>query len=155
MFKKIVCLFFLLLGAGCAAKAHLATPEDLLKEMAGHWEVDIEASRKVYSSVQEEILSNGEESFVKNYGQLGVGINVQTREFFFYKSRGVLISSWPFVVAPETPEDKAAREKGIRQVRLILDNDTNFAHVLRYEADGKLSVFDRNALIGVFSRLKE
>ena len=155
MLKKIVCLFILTLAVGCVAKAHFATPEDVLKEIASsRWEIDIDASMKVDSGVREKINKIGRENFIQKYGQFGFGINLQTREFSLYKSRGVLHESWSFILAPETPEDKAAWESGIRQVRLALDG---YKHdcLLRYEDNGKVSTFTDGQLLGVFSRLKE
>ena len=164
MLKRFACLFpltlilalGLMLPAGCGVKSRQATSEDLLQKMAGRWEVDVDASMKVDSGVREEILDNGEEKFVTDYGQFGVGLNMQTREFALYKSRKALLDKWPFVVAPETPEDTAAREKGIRQVRLgFTDDGGAFSYELRDEPDGKLSVFAEDGLVGVFYRLKD
>ena len=161
MLKKFTSLFpltlilTLALMAGCAAKSHLATPEDVLKEIASsRWEVDIDASMQVDSFVRDLVESMGKEEFVQKSGQFGFAINLEPQRFIWHESREVLLERVPFAVAPETPEDKAAWESGIRQVRLALDG---YKHdcLLRYEDNGKISIFADDKLVGVFSRLKE
>ena len=160
MLKKFAHLFVmtlcLALTAGCGAKSRLATPEDLLQEMAGRWEVDVDASMQVDSGIRDRVNNYGKEKIVRDLGQIGFDINLQARKLDFYMSREALLQSEPFVVAPETPEDTAAREKGIREVRLNFDGKgREFFYVLRYNADGKLHVSSQDGPVGVFSRLKE
>lgn len=120
-----------------------------MREIASsRWEIDIDASMKVDSSVRSEINHDGREDFVQKSGQLGFGINMYTQKnmFVWYKSRKVLLEVWPFVLAPETPESMAAWESGVRQVRLTLPDHPGFIYTLRYEGNDKVSYFRNGGL---------
>lgn len=155
MLKKFVCSLLLALAVtGCAGKSRLATPEDILQEMAGRWKVDIAASLKQESELRDALREKGAKIFCMDYGQIEIVINMQSRTFHWYKPREE--RNMPFVVVPETPEDTAEREKGIRQVRLAFEETVgSFGYVLRYGNDGRLSLFAHYGLVAVFSRLKE
>lgn len=159
MLKKFACLFVLFilsLAVGCAAKPRLATPEDVLREIASsRWEIDFDASMKMDSAVRRMVNDEGEEEVAREYGQLRFDINLQTQKFDWYDSPGVLVESPQFVLAPETSEDKAAWEEGIRQVRLKMGEGARITYTLRYEDNDMVSFFKDGKLGGVFSRLKE
>lgn len=159
MLKKIVYLLvlsILALAVGCAAKSRLATPEDVLAEIAAsRWEIDVDASMQVDSAARDEMNQIGRENFIQKYGQFGFGINLQTRKYEVYTSREVLAQSESFVVDPETPESKAAWESGIGEVSFRSGENRTEIFTLRYEDNGKVSFFKNDKLGGVFSRLKE
>ncbi len=158
--RTSTCLFvlcILALAVGCAAKPRLASPEDVLKEIAAsRWKIDVEASLRVDSAAREEIENIGRDKFIENYGQLGFSINAQKREIAWYGTGEGVSNAAPLSVAPESAADVAERKNGARQVRLIMDGDAPI--LLRYADAGKLLFFmedGKDELIGVFAPLEK
>ena len=63
-----------------------------------------------------------------------------------------------FAVAPESAEDATERKNGVRQVRLVMNDDKAAVVMLRYDGTGKLLFFmqdGRDELIGVFAPLEK
>ena len=157
MLKKTICLLILALAVGCAAKSRSASPEDVLKEIAAsRWEIDIDASMRVDSDARDEIEKIGRDKFVEGYGQLGFSLDAQRRVMTWYGTRQTVANTMSFTVAPESAEDSAEPKNGMRQVRLIMDEDTDFVIMLRYDDAGKLLLFmkdGKDELISVFAPL--
>ena len=159
MLKKFVCLLILVLLAGCAAKQHTVSPEDVLNEIAtSRWELDVEASMRLDSAAREEIEKIGRDKFVAGYGQLGFRIDTRKRVIAWCADRETAANTLSFAVAPENAEDAMERKSGARQVRLIMEGDESASVVLRYDDAGKLLFFMRDGkdeLIGVFAPLEK
>ena len=159
MQKRLVCLLILVLFAGCAAKSRAASPEAVLAEIAaGRWELDVEASMRVDSAAREEIEKIGRDKFVADYGQLGFSIDTQKHVIAWYADRKTAANALSFAVAPESAEDATERKNGVRQVRLVMDDDKAAVVMLRYDGTGKLLFFmqdGRDELIGVFAPLEK
>ena len=157
MLKKFACLVILALAVGCAAKSRQASPEDVLNEIAANrWEIDVDASMRVDSDAREEIEKIGRDEFIADYGQIGFSIDAQRRVLTWYGSREAVANTLAFTVAPESAEDAASRQKGVRQARLVMDEDKDSIITLRYDGAGKLLLFiksEKDELLGVFSPL--
>ena len=158
MLKKFICLLILILAAGCVAKSksasepHTGPSAHVLKEIAAsRWELDIDASMQVDSSAREAVEAIGMEEFMDRHGGMGFSLDLSKRNIIWYtnsKAQGVPRS---FVATPETAEEAAERASGVKQAHLIMViNAGTETVVMRYADNGKLLLFLRDKLHGVF-----
>ena len=157
MLKKLACLLFLVLAVGCTPKSQSSSPEAVLAEISGgYWKLDVDASLDSSSSGKESAYNSGYEEDIRHFAESGFILDAQNRIFYWYAPQDKLQQKLPFTVAPEAPEDTAAREKGIRQVRLLMEGYVpTEAFLLRCEKDGKVAFFIGGKPFAIFSRLEE